>query len=65
MTALQIQRKAMPNRVKMLAPGVLLLLAACGNDESGNEDTLLTGFSGVVILAIIIWLVVRMARKRR
>lgn len=54
----------MSNRVKILAPGVLLLLAACGNDETGNEDTLLTGFSGVVILAVVIWLVVRMARNR-
>lgn len=57
----------MLDRVKFLAvPGVLLFLAACGNDEDGgNEDTLLTGFSGVVILAIVIWLVVRMARNRR
>ena len=54
----------MLDRVKFAAaPGVLLFLAACGN-ENGNEDTLLTGFSGVVILAIVIWLVVRMARKR-
>lgn len=55
----------MLDRVKILIPGLLLLLAACGNDENGgNEDTLLTGFSGVVILAIVIWIVVRMAKKR-
>ena len=55
----------MLDRVKLAVPGVLLLLlAACGNDENGNEDTLLTGFSGLVILAIVIWLVVRMARNR-
>ena len=54
----------MLDRVKILIPGLLLLFAACGNEENGNEDTLLTGFSGVVILAIVIWIVVRMAKKR-
>lgn len=55
----------MLERVKFLVvPGVLMLLAACGNEDGGNEDTLLTGFSGLVILAVVIWLVVRMARKR-
>lgn len=55
----------MLDRLKfVVAPSALLLLAACGNDENGNQDTLLTGFSGLVILAIVIWLVVRMARNR-
>ncbi len=53
----------MLDRVKVPAAGALLLLAACGNEENGN-DTLLTGFSGVVILALVIWIVVRMARNR-
>ena len=29
-----------------------------------NNDTLLTGFSGVVILAIVVWLVLRAMKKR-
>jgi len=29
-----------------------------------TDDTLLTGFSGVVILAIVVWLVLRAMKKR-
>jgi hypothetical protein len=29
-----------------------------------NDDTLLTGFSGVVILVIVVWLVLRAMKKR-
>jgi hypothetical protein len=29
-----------------------------------NNDTLLTGFSGVVILVIVVWLVLRAIKKR-
>jgi hypothetical protein len=29
-----------------------------------NDDTLLTGFSGVVILALVVWLVLRAMKKR-
>ncbi len=29
-----------------------------------SDDTLLTGFSGVVILAIVVWLVLRAMKKR-
>ena len=29
-----------------------------------NEDTLLTGFSGVVILVLVVWLVLRAMKKR-
>jgi hypothetical protein len=29
-----------------------------------KEDTLLTGFSGVVILVIVVWLVLRAIKKR-
>lgn len=54
----------MLDSVKVLTPSLLLLLAACGNDENGNEDTLFTGFSGVVILALVIWMVMRMVKKR-
>lgn len=45
-------------------PTLLLFLAACGDDDNGNEDTLLTGFSGVVIFALVIWFVVRTMKKR-
>lgn len=47
-----------------LLASVLLALAACGDNDNGNEDGLLTGFSGVVIVALVIWLVVRSRRKR-
>jgi hypothetical protein len=43
---------------------VLTLMAACGEEGNGNEDTLLTGFSGVLILAIVIFLIVRSMKKR-
>jgi hypothetical protein len=29
-----------------------------------NDDTLLTGFSGVVILVLVVWLVLRAMKKR-
>jgi hypothetical protein len=32
--------------------------------EAENDDTLLTGFSGVVILVIVVWLVLRAMKKR-
>lgn len=42
---------------------LLMLFAACGDGE-GNDDTLLTGFSGFVILIIVIWAIVHFAKKR-
>ena len=46
-------------------PAALLFLASCGNDDNGgNEDTLFTGFSGVIILVLIVWFVMRKARNR-
>ena len=54
----------MPARVLIWIPTVLLFLSACGGDDNGDEDTLLTGFSGVIILAIVVWLIVRSMRKR-
>jgi hypothetical protein len=46
-------------------PAALLFMTACGNDDNGNgnEDTLFTGFSGVVILVLIVWFLVRRSRK--
>jgi hypothetical protein len=47
-------------------PAALLFLSSCGNDDNGNgnEDTLFTGFSGVIILVLIVWFVMRKARNR-
>lgn len=50
--------------VVVLIVTVLALMTACGGDENGDEDTLFTGLSGLVIVGLIVWLVVR-ARKRR
>jgi hypothetical protein len=43
---------------------VMGLLAACGEDN-GNNDTLFTGLSGVVIVVIIGWLIYRAWNKTR
>lgn len=45
-----------------LAP-ILLVLSACGGD--GDNDTLLTGFSGVVIVALVILGIWWFARRGR
>jgi hypothetical protein len=45
----------------------LMALAACsdgGPDSTGNNDTLFTGLSGIVVLGIVIWLVVRHHNKK-
>lgn len=39
--------------------GLLAMLAACGD----NNDTILTGFSGVLIFGLIVWLVVHFLKK--
>lgn len=54
----------MLDRMNVLLGAVLLALPACGNGDNGNQDTLLTGFSGLVIAVIVIWLLVRAIRKR-
>ena len=38
------------------------LMAACGGDN-GNDDTLFTGFSGVIILVLVVWFFARRSRK--
>jgi hypothetical protein len=50
----------------VLAGTMAVFLAACGDDgEGGDDDTLLTGLSGVIILAIVIWLIWRGVKKSR
>lgn len=49
----------------VLAGALMMFLAACGDDGDGNDDTLLTGFSGLIIAAVVIWLIVRAVKKRR
>lgn len=56
----------MLTRLNIWIPTVMLaLMTACGDDGEGNDDTLLTGFSGVVILAIVIFIIMRSVKKRR
>ncbi len=55
----------MYTRTLVWIPTVLLFFAACGDDnDGGNEDTLFTGFSGVVILALVVWFLMRKVRNR-
>lgn len=54
----------MLSRANILAAPLLLILAACGNDDQGNEGTLFGAFISVVLLAFVVWLVVHAARKR-
>ena len=41
----------------------LLLLSSCGND--GNNDTVLTGLSGVIIFGLIAVVVLHFLRKKK
>jgi hypothetical protein len=40
--------------------GLLAMLAACGDN---NNDTIWTGFSGVLIFGLVAWLVIHFLRK--
>lgn len=47
---------------------LLLLFAACsdgGPDSVGNNDTIFTGVSGVILLGVAIWFLVRYLRKKK
>ena len=47
-----------------VALALLVLLAACGENGDGNTDSILTGFSGVLIFGLIVWIVYRLVRSR-
>jgi hypothetical protein len=42
----------------------MLVLAACG-ENGENNDTILGGFSGVLIFGLIVWVVFRYVSKRK
>lgn len=58
-------RRSVPALAGALLPVVLAFMSACGDNGNGEEDTLLTGLSGVVIFALVVWLVIRTVRQRR
>lgn len=43
---------------------LLLALPACGNGN-GNDDTILTGFSGVLIFGIVAYIIFRYVSRRK
>jgi len=53
--------KTMP--VTVWAVPLLFFLAACGGDGDGNNDTVLTGFSGVIIFGIIAYVIYRKVKS--
>lgn len=57
-----------PRRGELYAAlvAVLVLLGGCGEDTEGDDlPNLLTGLSGVIIVAVVVWLIVRAMRRRR
>lgn len=45
----------------------LMFLVACddgGPNSEGNNDTLFTGLSGLVVVALVLWLLWRVMRRR-
>ena len=55
--------KQLRSRSFLWLMAVVVLMTACG-DGDGNSDTVLTGFSGVLIFGIIAWAVYRVVKKR-
>ena len=54
----------MLDRSRILVGAMMLALAACGDDDGGEGDTLFTGLSGVIIVALVIWFLMRSRRNR-
>lgn len=44
---------------------VMTVLFACGDDGNETGDTVLTGFSGVLIFGVVAWVVWSYVKKRR
>jgi hypothetical protein len=44
---------------------LMLFLAACGDNGEGNNDTLLTGFTGVIIFGIVAYIIFRYVSKNK
>lgn len=54
----------MTNKLAFVLPTIMLLLTACGEDSNGdNTPNILTGLSGIVILIIVIWVIVKALTK--
>lgn len=47
----------------LLLVSLMVALAACGEDGS-NNDTVLTGFSGVLIFGIVAYIIYRVVRSK-
>lgn len=47
-----------------LLVAVLVVLTACAGDGPGNDDTIWTGLSGLVIAVVVLVLVSRWIRRR-
>lgn len=43
---------------------MMAALAACGDGEKGNSDTIWTGLSGVLIFGVLIVIAIRFYNKR-
>jgi hypothetical protein len=54
--------KTMP--LTVWAVPLLFFLSASGDDGEGNEDTLLTGFTGLVILCLVVYGIYRLVKSR-
>lgn len=50
-----------PSDLTALLAFVMVAMAACGDD---NNDTVLTGFSGVLIFGFVVWLAFRYFSKK-
>lgn len=46
-----------------LLAALMVVLAACG-ENGENNDTLLGGFSGILILGIVVWIIYRYMSRR-
>ena len=45
--------------------GLMLFLSACGEDGDGNDDTIWTGLSGLVIVLLLGYFLWRWAARNR